>query len=134
MAKKSGAFNAPFSQNAASSVEKHTTKNIMSPLLWASAIIIGPCLTAAALIEGYGQWMLLGAVFFVIFFVLFFYAFFAFFDRDRLQSEEYRIIIRNYELLLQNGKSPAVLDLTSHSTQTPNTYIEANKTGGEIDA
>lgn len=102
---------------------RHITKNVMSPLLWGSAIIIGPCLTAAPFMASTAQYFLVGAVLLVILYVLFFYAFYAFCDRDRLQSEEYRLSVKSMELLRVKGQAPATIDMKAE--QIPNTFLDA---------
>jgi len=103
-------------------IAKMSTKNVMSPLLVGSGVLVSLLLVAAVLIEGPSREILVWLVVVVVVFVLFAYTYFALSDPDRLQSEEYAVARQHLELLRESGKQPTTIDLTVE--QTPNFKVE----------
>lgn len=89
---------------------KLTVRSALNPILWLCAIITIPGLLAVSLLTTppiWLTWMIcapVGAAIFGFLFLLFF-------DRDKLQSENYQLKKRSLELIEQKGDAgPMVID------------------------
>lgn len=79
-----------------------TVKSALNPILWLCAIITLPTLVAGALGPGLSTWVVVVGCAPVIC-ALFGFLFLLFFDRDKLQSEDFQLRKRTIELSQQKG-------------------------------
>ena len=86
-----------------------TVKSALNPILWLCLIITIPTLVLASFIESLRGILIILAVCPVAT-AMFGFLFLLFFDRDKLQSEDYQIRKRSLEMIEQKGESaiPAV--------------------------
>ncbi len=78
-------------------------RSALNPILWLSAIITIPTLVAGTLYSELSLWII-GIGFAPVIVALFGFMFLLFFDRDKLQSEEYQLRKRTIELTQQKGE------------------------------
>lgn len=79
-----------------------TVKSALNPILWLCGIITIPTLIAGVLYPELSTWIVaIGCAPVVV--ALFGFLFLLFFDRDKLQSEDYQIKKRTIELSQQKG-------------------------------
>jgi hypothetical protein len=79
-----------------------TVRSALNPILWLSGIITIPTLIAGVLYPEISTWIVaVGCSPVVV--ALFGFLFLLFFDRDKLQSEDYQIKKRTIELAQQKG-------------------------------
>ncbi|AYG60436.1 hypothetical protein [Rhizobium jaguaris] len=100
-----------FGPDTSAAIAKMTTKSVMSPLLWFEGITLGPILLAAYMMPDQRPLLIYAALALVTFGVGTF-AYFALRSPDRLQSEEYLLARKHYEVLQENGKGPKTIDVT----------------------
>ncbi|MFD1630068.1 hypothetical protein [Pseudopedobacter beijingensis] len=90
---------------------KLSVKSALNPILWLCAIISIPSLVIA--VWGFNEpptW-LIGLIIGPVFIALLGFLFLLFFDRDKLQSEEYQLKKRSLELIQEKGQSePNLID------------------------
>lgn len=79
-----------------------TVKSALNPILWLSGIITIPTLIAGVLYPELSTWIVAVGCSPVVA-ALFGFLFLLFFDRDKLQSEDYQIKKRTIELAQQKG-------------------------------
>jgi len=89
---------------------KLTVRSALNPILWLCAIVTIPSLCVLAFISNPPIWLILlicspvGAAILGFMFLLFF-------DRDKLQSEDYQIRKKSLELIQQKGeKEPQIIN------------------------
>ena len=81
-----------------------TVRSALNPILWLSGIITIPTLIAGTLYPELSAWIVaIGCAPVVV--ALFGFLFLLFFDRDKLQSEDYQLRKRTIELTQQKGDS-----------------------------
>lgn len=100
-------------------IAQMTTKSAMSPLLWAVGVVVSFLLVAAYMLDGTSRDILIWLVVALVVFMMLSFAYFALFDPDRLQSEEFLVARQHVELLRENGKSPATIDLQANNSLNP---------------
>lgn len=92
-------------------------KSALNPILWMCAIIGGPCFLVILVKDNppsFIIWILCA----VVGVALFGFLFLLFFDRDKLQSEDYQLKKRELEMVQEKGeKQPRVL-LNDEYTET----------------
>lgn len=90
---------------------KLSVKSALNPILWLCAIVSIPSLVIA--VWGFSEppnW-LIGLIIGPVFIALLGFLFLLFFDRDKLQSEEYQLKKRSLELIQEKGQSePNLID------------------------
>ena len=84
-----------------------TVRSALNPILWLCAIVSIPCATIYGLIQSRPVWLAVLA-FLPVSAAIFGFLFLLFFDRDKLQSEEYQIRKRSLELIEQKGGKYAI--------------------------
>ena len=90
-----------------------TVKSALNPILWLCGIITIPTLVAGTLYPELSTWIVaIGCAPVVV--ALFGFLFLLFFDRDKLQSEDYQIRKRTIELSQQKGE-PYPIQVDSNS-------------------
>lgn len=87
-----------------------TVRSALNPILWLCGIITIPTLIAGTFYPELANWIVaVGSAPVVV--ALFGFLFLLFFDRDKLQSEEYQIKKRTIELAQQKGDAfPVTID------------------------
>ena len=97
---------------------KLTVRSALNPILWLCAIVTIPSLCALPFISNPPIWLVLlicspvGAAIWGFIFLLFF-------DRDKLQSEDYQIRKQSLELMQQKGdKEPQIINVAEVETIT----------------
>ncbi len=108
-------------------IARMSTKNVMSPLLWGSGVMVSLLLVAAIFIDGTARNVLIALVAVNVIFVLAAYTYFALKDPDRLQSEDLAMARQHFQLLRETGKSPATLDLMANKSFNPEVQEVASK-------
>lgn len=79
-----------------------TVRSALNPILWLCGIITIPVLTAGTFYPALSSWIVaVGCAPVIV--ALFGFLFLLFFDRDKLQSEDYQIKKRTIELAQQKG-------------------------------
>lgn len=92
-------------------------KSALNPILWMCAIIGGPCFLVV-LIKDDPPLFIIWILCAVVGVALFGFLFLLFFDRDKLQSEDYQLKKRELEMVQEKGeKRPRVL-LNDEYTET----------------
>lgn len=86
-----------------------TVKSALNPILWLSGIITVPTLLTLGLKPALPIWIAIVGLSPAILAMLGF-VFLLFFDRDRLQSEDYQIKKRTLELTQQKGEDPILIN------------------------
>lgn len=82
---------------------KIRVRSALNPVLWLCAIIVIPGIwIASQQEEGAPAWMVV-LIFIPVSIAVFAYLFLLFFDRDKLQSEEYQIRKQSLELIQEKG-------------------------------
>lgn len=90
-----------------------TVKSALNPILWLCGIITIPTLIAGTLYPELSSWIVaIGCSPVIV--ALFGFLFLLFFDRDKLQSEDYQIKKRTIELAQQKG-DPYPLEVDSRA-------------------
>lgn len=91
---------------------KLTVKSALNPMLWFCAVVCFPSILVLAFLVNNphtSQWILVGIFILValpIVSTIFCAIFLLFFDRDKLQSEDYQIRKKSLELIQNKGESP----------------------------
>lgn len=93
--------------------DRLSVKSALNPILWLCAIIDGPGFIFLGT-SSYAPIWLIVLVFLPVCVALFGFLFLLFFDRDKLQSEEYQLKKRSMEMLQQKGDLEPTL-ITSDS-------------------
>jgi hypothetical protein len=84
-----------------------TVRSALNPVLWLCAIVSIPCAALYGLMHSSPAWLAVLA-FLPVSAAIFGFLFLLFFDRDKLQSEEYQIRKRSLELIEQKGGKYAI--------------------------
>ncbi len=103
-------------------------RSALNPVLWMCAIVSGPSLIVWSCLNNPPLWLDLIVISPVVL-SCFAYLFLLFFDRDKLQSEEYQIRKRTLELIEQKGMSGPMTVAAIEAMVTPAEVIAVpNKT------
>ncbi len=95
-----------------------TVRSALNPILWLCAIITIPALIAIGVHSTPPTWLIVLACAPVITAILGF-LFLLFFDRDKLQSEEYQLRKRSLELIEQKGDAGPIVTSNIESIENP---------------
>lgn len=108
-----------------------TVKSALNPILWLCGIITIPTLIAGVLYPDLSSWIVaVGCSPVVV--ALFGFLFLLFFDRDKLQSEDYQIKKRTIELAQQKGDPyPLQVDDTKAIENPDFNTLDHHKPEGE---
>lgn len=87
---------------------KLSVKSALNPILWLCAIITIPALVIAGFIKTIPIWLIILVMLPVSAAIIGFF-FLLFFDRDKLQSEEYQLKKRSLELIQEKGDKKPLL-------------------------
>lgn len=105
-----------------------TVRSALNPILWLSGIITIPTLIAGTFYPDISNWIVaIGCSPVVV--ALFGFIFLLFFDRDKLQSEDYQLKKRTIELTQQKGE-PHPLEVDRSSVIENPDFISLPNTGG----
>ena len=92
-------------QTASDAIERLRVKSALNPILWLCFIVTTPALAAIPLFpSGAPIWYIILAVL-PVGVACFGFLFLLFFDRDKLQSEDYQLRKRSLELIQEKGQS-----------------------------
>ena len=92
---------------------KLSVKSALNPILWLCGIISAPSMIVTAFSDETPWWLIMLIVTPVITAVLGF-VYLLFFDRDKLQSEEYQLKKKSLELIQEKGDlEPEIIDINA---------------------
>ncbi len=80
----------------------------LNPILWLCAIVTIPALVVVSVVSQPPTWIIL-LIFTPVLAAIFGFIFLLFFDRDKLQSEDYQIKKRSLEIIEQKGDSSPLI-------------------------
>ena len=101
-------MNANIATKAIEAGEKLTVRSALNPALWLCAIISIPALVIISFLDEPPTWLIVLICTPVITATLGFF-FLLFFDRDKLQSEDYQLRKRSLEIIEQKGDAAPML-------------------------
>lgn len=119
-----------FFSKAMGSVAALTVRSALNPMLWLCGIVTLPILVISSFIPSIGLLFQIlacipvGVVCFGFFFLLFF-------DRDRLQSENYQIRKQSLELIEQKGDLQPIEATTIELIANPESLSQSSRESGE---
>jgi hypothetical protein len=88
-----------------------TVRSALNPILWLCAIVSLPGVVLYGLLPSHPNW-LVGLIWSPVAVALFGFLFLLFFDRDKLQSEDFQIKKRSLEIIGQKGE-PQIIDTSA---------------------
>jgi hypothetical protein len=95
-----------------------TVRSALNPILWLCAIITVPSVVVIGLKESPPTWLVVIACAPVVT-AIFGFVFLLFFDRDKLQSEDYQIRKRSLELIEEKGDPQAIAAISVEAIANP---------------
>ena len=106
-------------------------RSALNPILWLCAIVAVPGMFLAAQQEGGAPTWLVILIFLPVSVAVIGFLFFLFFDRDKLQSEEYQLRKQSLELIQEKGDSfPVDAPSIESITNPERPRLDAEDTGG----
>lgn len=99
-----------------------TVRSALNPVLWLCAIVTAPLLLSVAILRDAPAWLVVIGCAPVIT-ALFGFLFLLFFDRDKLQSEEYQLRKRSLELIEQKGDHAILADRSIEVIPNPDSSL-----------
>jgi hypothetical protein len=102
-------------------------RSALNPVLWFCTIIFVPTMSAIAIRGGDPPIYLLVLLFAPVVTVIIGFLFLLFFDRDKLQSEDYQIKKQSLALVYQKGEQPSRLSLDLEASSDPQSLIDADE-------
>lgn len=106
-------------------------RSALNPALWLCAIVVAPALLLVWRLGGTPSTWLLVLVFAPVITAIVGFLFLLFFDRDKLQSEEYQLRKRSLELIQEKGDPFPVLGASIQAITNPRISRQGSGSQGD---
>lgn len=119
-------------QKISDAAEKVRVRSALNPILWLCAIVTPPGLYVVSQQSDVSLWVIL-VVCVPVGTAAFGFLFLLFFDRDKLQSEDYQLRMRSLDLIQEKGEAFPIAPTSLEAISNPEPSKFRESTSGDLD-